>query len=132
MQRSKYSTVKHILTRETECMSNENSCEHKRDKGGRWREWPSTSLLTPSLQLSQSTGIGVLHHTSNSHWLSLLHMVVCMYYKAETLLCQQRKVHLVKAMVFPVVMYGCESWTVKKAERRRAVVHIHNAVLLIH
>ena len=41
----------------------------------------------------------------------------------ETLLCQKRrdvtlptKVHLVKAMVFPVVMYGCESWTVKKAE----------------
>ena len=29
------------------------------------------------------------------------------------------KVHLVKAMVFPVVMYGCESWTVKKAEPRR-------------
>ena len=29
------------------------------------------------------------------------------------------KIHLVKAMVFPVVMYGCESWTVKKAECRR-------------
>ena len=29
------------------------------------------------------------------------------------------KVHLVKAMIFPVVMYGCECWTVKKAERRR-------------
>ena len=29
------------------------------------------------------------------------------------------KVHLVKAMVFPVVMHGCESWTIKKAERRR-------------
>ena len=29
------------------------------------------------------------------------------------------KVHLVKAMVFPVVMYGCESWTVKKAEPQR-------------
>ena len=29
------------------------------------------------------------------------------------------KVHLVKAMVFPVVMYGCESWTVKKAEHSR-------------
>ena len=27
--------------------------------------------------------------------------------------------HLVKAMVFPVVMYGCESWTIKKAERQR-------------
>ena len=29
------------------------------------------------------------------------------------------KVHTVKAMVFPVVMYGCESWTIKKAEHRR-------------
>ena len=29
------------------------------------------------------------------------------------------KVHLVKAIVFPVIMYGCESWTVKKAERQR-------------
>ena len=29
------------------------------------------------------------------------------------------KVHLIKAMIFPVVMYGCESWTVKKAERQR-------------
>ena len=29
------------------------------------------------------------------------------------------KVHLVKAIIFPVVMYGCESWTIKKAERRR-------------
>ena len=31
----------------------------------------------------------------------------------------QTKVHLVKAMIFPVVMYGCESWTIKKAEHRR-------------
>ena len=30
-----------------------------------------------------------------------------------------KKVHLVKTMVFPVVMYGCESWTVKKAEHQR-------------
>ena len=37
--------------------------------------------------------------------------------KAVTLLCQQ--VHLVKAMVFPVVMYSCESWTIKKAECQR-------------
>ena len=29
------------------------------------------------------------------------------------------KVHLIKAMVFPIVMYGCESWTIKKAEHRR-------------
>ena len=32
-------------------------------------------------------------------------------------LTKPTKVHLVKAMVFPVVMYGCKSWTVKKAER---------------
>ena len=31
----------------------------------------------------------------------------------------ETKVHLVTAMVFPGVMYGCESWTIKKAERRR-------------
>ena len=30
-----------------------------------------------------------------------------------------KKVHLVKAMVFPVAMYGCESWTIKKAEHQR-------------
>ena len=29
------------------------------------------------------------------------------------------KVHIVKAVVFPVVMYGCESWTIKKAENKR-------------
>ena len=32
------------------------------------------------------------------------------------------KVHLVKAMAFPVVMYGCESWTIKKAERQRLML----------
>ena len=34
------------------------------------------------------------------------------------------KVHLVKVVVFPVVMYGCESWTIKKAERQRTDVFI--------
>ena len=33
-----------------------------------------------------------------------------------------KKVHLVKAMVFPVVMYGCESWTIKKDEHRRILL----------
>ena len=32
------------------------------------------------------------------------------------------KVHLVKAMVFPVVMYGCENWTIKKAECQRLML----------
>ena len=44
--------------------------------------------------------------------------------KAHTVCCSRditlpTNVHLVKAMVFPVVMYGCESWTIKKAERQR-------------
>ena len=43
--------------------------------------------------------------------------------KAETLKSRDitwlTEVHLVKAMVFPVVMYGCESWTIKKAEHQR-------------
>ena len=34
-------------------------------------------------------------------------------------ICLPTKVHLVKAMVFPVVMYGCEIWTIKKAEHQR-------------
>ena len=39
--------------------------------------------------------------------------------KMQTLLCLQRLTLLVKSMVFPVVMYGCESWTIKKAEHWR-------------
>ena len=44
------------------------------------------------------------------------------------------KVHLVKAMVFPVVVYGCESWTVKKAERRRidAFFFFFNFILFLN
>ena len=37
------------------------------------------------------------------------------------------EVHLVKAMVFPVVMYGCEGWTIKKAEQRRIYTFKHGA-----
>ena len=58
---------------------------------------------------------------------SLSHSVVFLYYFALIAdsifksrdITLSTKVHLVKAMVFPVVMYGCESWTVKKAECRR-------------
>ena len=41
--------------------------------------------------------------------------------KSSSVLCQHllTKVRIIKAMVFPVVMYGCESWTVKKAECQR-------------
>ena len=39
--------------------------------------------------------------------------------KGKDIITLLSKVHLVKAMVFPVVMYGCESWTVKKADHQR-------------
>ena len=57
--------------------------------------------LIPShpFRLSQSTGLSSLCHTANSHWPSILHMVMCMF--------------------FPAAMYGCESWTIKKAEYQR-------------
>ena len=42
------------------------------------------------------------------------------------------KVCLVKAMVFPVVMYGCESWTVKKAERRRIDAFVFFFLILFY
>ena len=38
------------------------------------------------------------------------------------------KVHLVKAMVFPVVMYGCESWTLKKAEHQKELMLLNCGV----
>ena len=42
------------------------------------------------------------------------------------------KVHLVKAMVFPVVMYGCESETIKKAECRRIDISLHYVIPMGH
>ena len=47
--------------------------------------------------------------------MTSLHSVL----KAKTYIILPTKIHLVKAMVFPVVMYGCESWTIKKAECQR-------------
>ena len=56
-----------------------------------------------------------------SHWQNVLIVMVAMtnldsIFKSRDITLPT-KVRLVKAMVFPVVMYGCESWTVKKAER---------------
>ena len=59
------------------------------------------------------TSVSSLNLQNTNHLNKIL---LIAYWKTETLLCQQRSV---KAMVFPVVMYGCESWTLKKAERRR-------------
>ena len=41
------------------------------------------------------------------------------FFKKSRDIALPTKIHLVKTMIFPIVMYGCESWTIKKAERRR-------------
>ena len=55
-------------------------------------------------------------HSNNSVLISLSYLLAFSKSKDITL---PTKVRLVKAMVFPVVVYGCESWTVKKAEHQR-------------
>ena len=69
---------------------------------------------------SQITADGVCSHEIKRHLLLgrkvMTNLDSILKSRAITL---STKVHLVKAMVFPVVMYGCESWTVKKAERWR-------------
>ena len=66
------------------------------------------------------TADGDCSHEIKRHWLlgrkAMTNLVSVLKSRDITLL---RKVRLVKAMVFPVIMYGCERWTVKKAERRR-------------
>ena len=49
----------------------------------------------------------------------MLRYVPSINYMLHLYYIYKKKVHLVKAMVFPVVMYGCESWTIKKAEHQR-------------
>ena len=58
--------------------------------------------------------------------LNVLHLL-CSYENLDSILKTRditlsTKVRLVKAMVYPVVMYGCESWTIKKAECRRMML----------
>ena len=74
---------------------------HGTTAGGGQR--PQSSVLRFLIWMVAS-GVWPLHETSSS----------CSVRKGRS-----TKVHLVKAMVFPVVMYQCESWTIKKAEHQR-------------
>ena len=69
---------------------------------------------------SKITADGNCSHEIKRHWLlgrkAMTNLDTVLKSRDITLLT---KVHLVKAMVFPVVMYRCESWTIKKAERQR-------------
>ena len=57
-------------------------------------------------------------HLSGFHFLTTMNKATINILKSRDI-TWSTKVHLVKAMVFPVVMYGCESWTIKKAEHQR-------------
>ena len=69
---------------------------------------------------SKTTADSDCSHEIKRHWLlgrkAMTILVIILKSRSITL---PTKVHLVKAMVFPVVMYGCASWAIKKAERRK-------------
>ena len=95
-------------------------------------EFPSLTLTLgcPSWVLIPSAitqlPCNYMSYLKSSSWLrwcdggeSLLLLEALMYFQALIHMHSYTKVYLVKAMVFPVAMYGCESWTIKKAEHRR-------------
>ena len=84
----------------------------------------SISVMSPCLFIflgSKITADGDCSHEIKRHLLlgrrKVMTNLDCIFKSRDFTL--PTKVHLVKAMVFPVGMYGCESWTVKKAEHRR-------------
>ena len=82
-------------------------------------EW--LTFMIKFLQLTYSLGIAICIY----NWVSSSNGIVGMYFFRSNRnlvyysVLNSTKVHLVKAVVFPVVMYGCESWTIKKAEHQR-------------
>ena len=80
-----------------------------------WKQWP-TLFWGGSKITADGDGI----HEIKRCWLlgrkAMTNLDSILKSRDITLLT---KVHIVKAMVFPVVMYGCESWTIKKSEHRR-------------
>ena len=80
--------------------------------GKQWKQW-----LTLFCEGSKITADGdCSHEIKDTPWKESYDQPRQHVKKAETL---STKFYLVKAMVYPVVMYGCESWTIKKAERQR-------------
>ena len=78
---------------------------------------PLSSPSPPALNLSQHQGL--FQWVSSSHQVAkVLEFHLDRVLKSRDIILPT-KVHIVKAMVFPVVMYGCESWTIKKAEHWR-------------
>ena len=84
--------------------------------GGKWKQWQTSIFLDSKITANSDCSHEIKRHLLlGRKAMNNLHKCI----KKQTSLCQINKVHLVKAMVFPIVMYGCESWTIKKAEHWR-------------
>ena len=83
--------------------------------------WQATRLCCPWDSPGKNTGVGchVLLQDAGLRPLHVLSQFSKLFLKAHIIITLLTEVHLVKAMVFPVVMYACESWTTKKAECQR-------------
>ena len=80
---------------------------------------PSPSPSHPS-KLPQSPRLSSQSHTANSHWLSILQMTNLDSVLKSRVITLLTKLCTVKAVVFPVVTYSCESWAINTAERQRS------------
>jgi len=82
--------------------------------GKQWKQFETLFSWAPKSLQTVTAAMKLRHLLLGKKAMANLHCILkC---RDVTLLT---KVHLVKAMVFPVVIYGCESWTIKKAESRR-------------
>ena len=82
--------------------------------GKQWKQWKTLILGAPKSVQMVTAAMKLRHLLLGKKVMTNLDSIL----KSRDITLPT-KVRLVKAMVFPVVMYGCESWTVKKAEHRR-------------
>ena len=78
-----------------------------------WKQWETSFLGAPKSQQMVTAAMKLKDACSLEEKLCMTNLDIVLKSRDITLLTN---VHLVKAMVFPVVMYGCESWTIKKAD----------------
>ena len=89
-----------------------NTSLHGKQMGKQWKQWLTLFSWAPKSLQMVITAMKLRHLLLGRKVMNSLDIIL-----KSTDIALPTKVHLVKAMVIPVVMYGCESWTVKKAER---------------